>query len=169
MPETKPVFKTPEEALASLQPLADRINAAADKTPSTVLNAMVPDQVSVEGFVLPRLTSRTWLQLEKIKSPFAAGRNPETVNDVFRAFFVMVNDPDLVSKAIASGEEQFSKLVEVFAGLFEVTAFPLVAVAVANHIARHFEPNAKMEKADEEGSGSGPLAPASSVTGPDPS
>jgi hypothetical protein len=174
-------FKTPQQAIASLAPLAKRMQAAADKTPSVVVAALEPEPLTHAQFTFPPINSRTWLRLEKIKSPFAVGPRLDekgkavdpTFQEIFSAFYVITMPPDEVRQALAGGTEKFDAAVEEFAALLPLSALPGLSEIIAVHLAREFDPSADLAPPEREGSGTGPLAPGASssvsATAPAPS
>ena len=162
----QPVFPTPEAALASLGPLRERIAAVADKTPSTVVEAFNPTPTAGGLIVLPPLDMRVWLRLEKIKSPFLRGDAQEiSMEEIMRSFYVIAMPHAEVGAAIAGGEGKLAAAVEEFSSLVPLNALPTLSQVIAAHLAKEFEPKGDFVR-NEEGSGTGPKARASSATGP---
>jgi hypothetical protein len=163
------VFKTPEEALASLAPLRERINKVTDRTPSVVLNALLPPRTIVVDIHLPRIKGKTWLRLERIRSPFVTGELEHvTMADLFRTFYIIAVAPEEVGQALEAGEAAFNRAVEEFADLVDLSDFAAVSQILAEHIGSHFAPKAELTR-QEEASGTGPKAVASSATASGPS
>ena len=173
MPEPAPTlpaktegFATPGEALASLQPLHEKLAEVADKTPSTVVEAFLPDPVELGGIELPPITLRTWLYLEKIESPFVRGGAAKTtLEDLLRALYVISQPPGEVGAAIRAGGERLTQAVDTFAERLSLAHLPHLAAKLAGHLSAEFSPRADMVR-DEEGSGTGTKPRASSATAP---
>jgi hypothetical protein len=168
-PETSgplPGYATPAEALASVRPLQEKLARVAGKTPRTVIDAFLPDPLDVGGIELNPIRMRTWLYLEKIGSPFVQGGAGEpNLEDLLRALYVITQPAAEVGAAIRAGEAIFNRSVEAFAERLHVSLLPELTAKLAGHLAAEFSPRSEMVR-EEEGSGTGPKAPASSATAP---
>jgi len=159
-------FATPDEALASVRPLQEKLARVAGKTPSTVIDAFLPDPIDVAGLELKPISMRTWLYLDKIGSPFIRGQAGDfDVEDLLRALYVITQPAAEVGAAIRAGDARFSEAVDVFAERLPPSALPQLGVRLAGHLAAEFSPRSEMIR-EEEGSGTGPKPTAFSATVP---
>lgn len=165
---TREGFATPAEALASLAPLHDKIAQVASKTPSTVIDAYLPEPLAIGALELPPIRMRTWLYLEKINSPFVQGVKDSseiTMEDLIRTLYVITQPADRVRHAIRAGEAALAGAVDAFADTLPVHLLPELTAKLAAHLQAEFSPQAQFAR-EEEGSGSGPKASRSSATEP---
>jgi hypothetical protein len=159
-------FATPGEALASVRPLQEKLARVSGKTPSTVIDAFLPDPIDIAGLELKPVRMRTWLYLEKIGSPFIQGYagNP-SLEDLLRALYVITQPAAEVGAAIRAGDAPFNDAVDAFAECIPLCALPQLTTKLAEHLAAEFLPRAEMVR-EEEGSGTGPKPTAFSATAP---
>ena len=157
-------YATPGEALASVRPLQEKLARVAGKTPSTVIDAFLPDPIDVAGLELKPISMRTWLYLDKIGSPFVRGQSGNfDLEDLLRAFYIITQPAAEVGAAIRAGDARFSEAVDAFAERLPLTTLPQLIAKLDAHLAAEFSPRSDMVR-EEEGSGSGPKPIASSAT-----
>lgn len=143
-------------ASRNLEQLRHAATTAAEKTPTVVVDAFVPEPVQVAGMELRPISIQTWLFLEKIKSPFtkAIAKDAEIpFKEILSTMYVIVAPVEEVGAAIRRGNEAFEAAVEVFASKIPFRHLEAVATALAKHIADEFAPGAEMVRAEEAGTG----------------
>jgi hypothetical protein len=159
-------YTTPEEALASVRPLQEKIARVAGKNPGTVIDAFLPDPIDLAGLELHPIRMRTWLYLEKIGSPFIQGHvGSPGLEDLVRALYVITQPAAEVGAVIRAGDLHFNEAVDAFAERLPLSALPELTAKLASHLQAEFSPRADMAR-DEEGSGTGPKPKAFSATAP---
>ncbi len=168
MPEEVPAkdigFKTPEEAIAATKGIRERIGAVTDKTPGVVMRAFIQDPIDIATLELPPITMRTWLRLEKIKSPFLRSDASEvTMEELLATFYVIAGDIAEVGRNVIAGGVKFAEAVDAFAARIPLSAMGELSKKLGEHFRREFEPQANFSDPNAEGS-DGPKAPASSAT-----
>ena len=168
-------FATPQEALASLGPLHEKIAKIADKTPSTVIKAFAPDQLDIAGLVLPPIRMRRWLYLEKIESPFLRGDlqtyventpQDELLENLLRTLFVLMRPGREVGALLRGNKERLDEAVDEFADSIPLAALPELLIKLATHFEAEFSPRADMAREEEGGDSPKVQPPASSATAP---
>jgi hypothetical protein len=159
-------YTTPEEALASVRPLQEKLARVAGKTPGAVIDAFLPNPIDLSGLELKPIRLRTWLYLEKIDSPFLQdGTASPGLEDLLRALYVITQPAAEVGAAIRAGSPHFTEAVDAFAERLTLAALPELAAKLAAHLQAEFSPRADMVR-HEEGSGTGPKPRAFSATVP---
>jgi hypothetical protein len=146
---TEPIAAMPR----SLDEIAAAHDSVADRTPSTVLKAFVPEPVMLSGRALKPLTLRTWMLLEKIKSPFLSsdGGDSISLSSLLPTLLVLLHDAEWVAQVIAQGEQAIAAECEKLAGQIPLRELPAMAQAISAHIAAEFAPSASLARPSKDG------------------
>jgi hypothetical protein len=155
--------------LEKLKQTEKHIHEASNKTPEVVKDALSPSTIKLADRLLHPFTVQTYLNLEEIGSPFikrkaGAAINP-SVRDIIRTLWVMIEPDDQVERFLALGGDELNRELVAFASGCSMSQLGEMAEAIADQVARGFEPAAKMSPPQREGGGT-PLSPASSATEP---
>lgn len=132
--------------MANLEQIAAAAELAASRTPSVVVNALVPSAPTVFGLRLRKFSLGSYLALEKLNHPFvraAGGSKVEvTSHDVATALFVMVTPSADVFAAIESGTVA-AAILDV-ADRADMSNLEAGAADLMSHLERGLEPSMPM-------------------------
>lgn len=132
--------------MADLEQIAAAADAAASRTPSVVLNALVPTAPAAFGLRLRKFSLGAYLALEKLDHPFvraAAGSKVEVTSlDVATALFVMVTPSADVFAAIESGD--INAAILETADRADMANLEAGTAALMAHLERGLEPSMPM-------------------------
>lgn len=136
-----------------MKPTLDRIAAAVEqagsRTPSVVLNALLPEPPTVFGMRLRKFSLGSYLALEKLGHPFvvaaAGGRVDVTTHDAAAALYVLTTPSADVFAAIAAGTVADEILAT--ADRADMEDLKSSVSLLMSHIERGLEPSMPMRSA----------------------